>query len=112
MELRFSGGDVAYDYTADEDDVSQAPVTYLEDQRFNPADALEKQNANEYSEATLSQALGKLDQRSRDILKQRWLQDGKKSTLHDLAAQYNISAERVRQLEEAAFNKLRQEIDN
>ena len=67
---------------------------------------LEKQNSTEHNNEKLAEALGNLDDRSRDILQQRWLAE-KKSTLHELAAKYNVSAERIRQLEQSAMKKMK-----
>ena len=79
---------------------------YLEDQSADPAQILESNDWQDSSEAQLHNALSDLDERSRDILSQRWLAE-KKATLHDLAAQYSVSAERIRQLEQSAMAKLR-----
>ena len=91
---------------SDDDDSWQAPQYYLEDLSSNPADSVESQDWKENSEQQLYHALGDLDDRSRDILARRWLAE-EKSTLHELAAEYGISAERIRQLEQNAMKKLR-----
>jgi RNA polymerase sigma-32 factor len=83
-----------------------APQYYLEDHRADPAQQVESTNWQEDSESRLHYALEQLDERSRDILAQRWLND-EKATLHDLAAQYGVSAERIRQLEQNAMQKVR-----
>lgn len=108
MEARLSQTDDSFDMSAhDEDDNNwNAPVNYLEDKRANPAQILEEQNSAQSAEQGLKEALLTLDERSRDILKRRWLAE-KKATLHELAAKYNISAERVRQLEKQAMSKLK-----
>lgn len=108
MEARLNQTDDSFDMSAhDEDDNNwNAPVNYLEDKRANPAQILEEQNSAQSAEQGLKEALLTLDERSRDILKWRWLAE-KKATLHELAAKYNISAERVRQLEKQAMNKLK-----
>lgn len=108
MESRLSGQDMAFDPAADEDDESayQTPAHYLEDSRYDPAVQLEEADWNDTSNHNLHQALQGLDDRSRDILYHRWLAD-EKATLHDLAAKYNVSAERIRQLEKNAMNKLK-----
>jgi RNA polymerase sigma-32 factor len=67
---------------------------------------LEQENSTSHDNEQLAQAMETLDERSRDILQQRWLSE-KKSTLHDLAAQYNVSAERIRQLEQNAMKKMK-----
>ena len=108
MEGRLSSRDLAYDLPldADDDDLWQAPQYYLEDQRSDPALAVESSDWQRSSEDQLRQAMAELDERSRDILAQRWLAE-EKSTLHELAAQYGVSAERIRQLEQNAMKKLR-----
>ena len=108
MEGRLSSRDLGYDQPidADDDDVWQAPQYYLEDHSADPALILESSDWQDSSEAQLHHALAGLDERSRDILAQRWLAE-KKATLHELAAQYNVSAERIRQLEQTALDKLR-----
>ncbi len=108
MEGRLSSRDLAYDapLDADEDDGWQAPQYYLEDHSADPALTVESDDWQQSSEERLHQALAELDERSRDILSQRWLAD-EKATLHDLAARYDVSAERIRQLEQTAMKKLR-----
>jgi RNA polymerase sigma-32 factor len=83
-----------------------APAYYLEDKRYDPAAQLEASNWEETSVNGLEVALEKLDDRSRAILQRRWLNDDK-ATLHDLAAEYGVSAERIRQLEKNAMNKIK-----
>lgn len=90
---------------------SWAPEHYLEDQRYNPAVQLESKDWTENREAHLQQAMLSLDARSQDILKRRWL-SAEKSTLHELAAEYRVSAERVRQIEKMAMDKLKIALDN
>ena len=108
MEGRLSSRDLGYDQPvdADDDESWQAPQYYLEDHSGDPAQLLESSEWQDNSEAGLHQALADLDERSRDILSQRWLAE-KKATLHELAAQYGVSAERIRQLEQSAMKKLR-----
>ncbi|MDC0361774.1 RNA polymerase sigma factor RpoH [Halioglobus sp.] len=108
MEGRLSSRDLGYDQPVDgeDDNAWQAPQYFLEDQSSDPSDILESSDWQDSNEALLHNAMGELDERSRDILAQRWLSD-KKSTLHDLADQYGVSAERIRQLEQAAMKQLR-----
>ncbi|KPJ68018.1 MAG: hypothetical protein AMJ43_00960 [Coxiella sp. DG_40] len=108
MEARLSQTDDSFDVsTYDEDDNSlSAPVNYLEDKRADPAQILEEQNFTQNAKQSLEEALLSLDERSRDILERRWLAE-EKATLHELAVKYNISAERVRQLEKHAMDKLK-----
>ena len=108
MEGRLSSRDLAYDMStdSDDDDAWQAPQAYLEDHSADPALMVESSDWQQDSEARLHEALSALDERSRDILAQRWLAE-EKATLHELAAQYEVSAERIRQLEQNAMKKLR-----
>lgn len=114
MEERLlNGGDVSFSATEeDEENNTNIPEKYLTaPQSFNPEYALENDNWSKSREENLANALEQLDERSRDILQQRWLTDSK-STLHELAAKYNVSAERIRQLEENALKKLKAIIEN
>ncbi len=107
MEKRLSGLDIGFDGPDDNDEnIAPAPANYLEDTSLEPAQLTEQSNWTENQETRLYSALKELDERSRDILQQRWLTDNK-STLHKLADQYGISAERIRQLENNAIKKLR-----
>ncbi|MCK9798560.1 RNA polymerase factor sigma-32 [Pseudomonas chlororaphis] len=108
MESRLTGQDMAFDPAAEADDDSafQSPANYLEDHRYDPARQLEDADWTDNSTSNLHEALEVLDDRSRDILYQRWLAE-EKATLHDLAQKYNVSAERIRQLEKSAMNKLK-----
>lgn len=107
MEMRLHANDAAFDgFATGEDEDAFAPAQYLEDKSLNPAFLLETDRTNELQQTALYEALQGLDARSQDILQTRWLND-EKATLHDLAAKYNISAERVRQLEKAAMAKLK-----
>ena len=109
MESRLSGHDLPFDpVDSDSDDEHEAftPAAYLRDEQANPAEALEQDDWEEQTTSRLSAALDLLDPRSRDIVQRRWLDDDK-PTLHQLAAEYQISAERIRQLETNAMKKLR-----
>ncbi len=107
MEGRLSSYDAGFDAGEnDDDDGYVAPAHYLEDNRYDPAARLEEANWEETSVNGLEMALEKLDDRSRVILQRRWLNDDK-ATLHDLAAEYGVSAERIRQLEKNAMNKVK-----
>lgn len=108
MESRLSAHDASFDaYTDDDDDQAyQAPAYYLEDHRYNPAKELEDSDWAADASSRLQQAMDQLDDRSRDILVQRWLSEDK-STLHELADVYGVSAERIRQLEKNAMNKVK-----
>ncbi|MBT4520387.1 MAG: RNA polymerase sigma factor RpoH [Halieaceae bacterium] len=107
MEGRLSSRDLAYDAPAganDEEDW-QAPQYYLQNMSGDPAQEVETRDWRQNNKRELHEALADLDERSRDIVAQRWLSE-KKSTLHELAAQYSVSAERIRQLEQNAMKKL------
>lgn len=108
MESRLTGHDMSFDPSDSDDDEKayQSPANYLEDHSYDPALQLEASDHSESTSSSLHEALSELDERSRDILQQRWLSD-EKVTLHDLAAQYGVSAERIRQLEKNAMKKLK-----
>lgn len=106
MEGRLYAVDMAFDIDDKDDDSYVAPANYLEDNRYDPARLLESENWEENETNNLYDALEHLDERSRDIIQRRWLSD-KKPTLHELAAQYGVSAERIRQLEKNAMNKVK-----
>ncbi len=106
MEGRLAASDMNFDVGVDDDEDSVAPVHFLEDRSADPALQLEESDWEESSQADLSVALEKLDDRSRDILHARWLSENK-ATLHDLADKYGVSAERIRQLEKNAMNKIK-----
>jgi len=107
MESRLAGQDVTFDAQSDDEDEVMAPAAYLADSRFEPAAQLEAANFEADNSQRLHSALATLDERSRDIVAARWLSDDGKTTLQDLADKYNVSAERIRQLEKNAMNKLR-----
>jgi len=108
MESRLSNYDMAFDATSDDDDDAMvAPSTYLASPAHDPAQQLESSDWQQQRSDALSESLQTLDDRSRDILMSRWMNDDKKATLHELAAKYNVSAERIRQLEKNAMKKMR-----
>lgn len=108
MEGRLSSHDAAFDAGVDDDDDSafKSPAFYLEDLNANPATGIENSDYEQDTHGRLHDALASLDDRSRAILEQRWLHE-QKSTLHELAAEYQVSAERIRQLEKNAMKKLK-----
>lgn len=112
MEQRLNAMDTSFDAPEDDDhdDSFKAPERYLFDVNDDPALQAEKADSGDQGREKLFLALEQLDERSRDILQQRWLNDDK-LTLHDLADKYGVSAERVRQLEKNAMNKLRQHME-
>ncbi|WP_105188292.1 RNA polymerase sigma factor RpoH [Pseudoalteromonas sp. T1lg48] len=109
MESRMSGQDMGFDLTNDEDDSSlgqsYSPVQYLTDNSSDLAESVEQEQWQEQSHTRLFSALKTLDERSQDIVSSRWLAD-EKATLQELAEKYQVSAERVRQLEKSAMKKL------
>ena len=110
MEGRLTAYDAAFEAQGDDDDEGStyvAPALYLEDNRYDPARLVENEDYEEQSTSALHEAMEQLDDRSRNILQRRWLDDDK-STLHELAAEYNVSAERIRQLEKNAMEKIKE----
>ena len=105
METRLSGHDLALETGNDEDDVF-SPIAYLEDSRREPTRVLESRDRDHLEGEGLQMALGRLDERSRRIVEARWLSDDS-ATLHDLAAEFGVSAERIRQIETKAMQKMR-----
>jgi len=108
MEARLNNQDVAFDISDDADDDAPqvAPSTWLADTRMEPESTLEKEDLQTQNMAKLKDAMSKLDERSLDIIQARWLNEDK-ATLHDLAAKYEVSAERIRQIEKNAMNKIK-----
>jgi RNA polymerase sigma-32 factor len=106
MEGRLASADMNFDVGVDDDEDTVAPIHYLEDRRADPAMQLEESDWEESSQQHLSIALEQLDERSRDIIASRWLVEDK-ATLHELAEKYGVSAERIRQLEKNAMNKVK-----
>lgn len=108
MEARLSSNDVCFDAPTDssDDDAVYAPAHYLEDRRFDPLEAVESAEAGENEQNQLATAMEQLDTRSQEIIRRRWLNEDK-ATLHELAAEYNVSAERIRQLENNAMKKMK-----
>lgn len=107
MESRLTSYDASFEAQSDDEDEGRyAPQYYLEDE-VNPADMVEDADWEESNNNALAEAMDSLDERSRDIVQQRWLNE-QKATLHELAAEYNISAERVRQIEKNAMDKIKE----
>lgn len=109
MEKRLSSQDIAFDAPTDvdeEEDNFFSPSAYLEDRRYDPADLIEKYEWEMHGHNQLEHALAQLDARSQDIVQQRWLGESK-ATLQELAERYHVSAERIRQIENEAFKKLK-----
>ncbi len=108
MEQRLSARDLSFDPAplGQEDDESFGPSAYLPAPDADPAETVEDEEWDSSSSRQLTQALGALDERSRQVVRRRWISEPK-ATLHELAAEYGVSAERIRQIEVAAFTKLR-----
>src|ERR1035437_493011 len=105
METRLSGHDLALDSGSDDED-SFSPIAYLEDSRNEPTRVLESRARDHLHGAGLQAALASIDERSRRIVESRWLSDDP-ATLHELAAEFGVSAERIRQIEAKAMQKMR-----
>lgn len=108
MEIRLTGGELALESSMDDDDDGFAPISYLSDEgAFEPTQVLADRAMQSLQGEGLENALEKLDPRSRRIIEARWLQDDQTATLHELAAEFGVSAERIRQIEVAAMKKMR-----
>jgi RNA polymerase sigma-32 factor len=111
MESRLANQDLSFDgLEDDDDDAPSAPSTYIPDLRMEPAKMLERQDTERDQHERLHLALQGLDERSKTILRERWLNE-KKQTLHELAEQFGVSAERIRQIEKNAMKKLRLQLE-
>ncbi|HJV24493.1 MAG TPA: RNA polymerase sigma factor RpoH [Aromatoleum sp.] len=106
METRLSGRDVPLEGDSD-DDEHFAPIAYLPDPHAEPSEVLERAQLAHLQDVGLHNALASLDERSREIVRRRWLTEGESATLHELAAEYGVSAERIRQIEAKAMQKMR-----
>jgi RNA polymerase sigma-32 factor len=107
MERRLSARDLSFDIAPDADDEEgYGPASYLPAADADPAEQVEAEEWNASSSENLSAAMERLDERSRAILQRRWMTDDK-ATLHELAAEFGVSAERIRQIEAGAMSKLR-----
>ncbi len=115
METRLSGGDVALEPQTDDGEESFAPIAYLADDTHEPTRALEARHRDWLSADGIQQALDVLDARSRRVVEERWLKVNDDAsggmTLHDLASEYGVSAERIRQIEVAALKKMRKALE-
>jgi RNA polymerase sigma-32 factor len=107
METRIAGGDIALEGSPDDEEERFAPIAYLADMREEPEQALERKQMARMQDEGLKTALASLDERSRRIIERRWLTEGDASTLHELAAEYGVSAERIRQIEAKAMQKMK-----
>mgnify|MGYP001306468201 FL=1 len=108
MEYRLNGREIAIDYSDDEsEDDHYKPISYLQDDSLNPSDQLEQDETKENNFSLLRHSLKELDDRSRAIVEARWLSSNKSETLHELAVKFDVSAERIRQIEQNALTKLK-----
>jgi len=109
MESRLSGRDIGFDAPSDEDDerAPPAPAAYLVAHEEDPAQAYERSNSQDDKLGLLREGMARLDARSRDIIMRRWLDDESKVTLQELADEYGVSAERIRQVEANALKKMK-----
>jgi RNA polymerase sigma-32 factor len=111
MEARMSAHDQAFELSSDDDDAKEgstySPAQYLEDKRSDLAEEVENEQWEDHTQRRLLSAINTLDERSQDIVRARWLDEENKTTLQELADKYQVSAERVRQLEANAMKKLR-----
>jgi RNA polymerase sigma-32 factor len=108
MEYRLNGREIAIDYSDDEsEDDHYKPISYLQDDSLSPSDQLEQDEIKENNFSLLRDSLKELDDRSRAIMEARWLSSNKSETLHELAEKFDVSAERIRQIEQNALTKLK-----
>ena len=108
MEYRLNGNEISLDAQIDDDgDESFSPIAYLEDESPEPSEQLQIKQTETAQSVGLARALASLDDRSRRVLEARWLTDSNTLTLHDLAAEFGVSAERIRQIEQKAMQKIK-----
>jgi RNA polymerase sigma-32 factor len=107
MEIRMSGQDIGLDPTTDDGEESFSPIAYLASPEAEPVEVLSQEQTERLQHEGLVAALDSLDDRSRRIIESRWLNPDEPATLHELAAEYGVSAERIRQIEAKAMQKMR-----
>jgi RNA polymerase sigma-32 factor len=110
MEQRIQGGDIAFDPLPEDGEEAASPMTFMADPSEGPAEAYEREESEELNSAGLTRALERLDDRSRRIIEARWLREGDTKTLHELADEFGVSAERIRQIEAKAMQKMKKEM--
>ena len=111
MEQRLQGGDMALEPSSDDGDESMSPIAYLADTAEGPSEVFEREQTESLKARGLTAALESLDERSRRIIKARWLAgDTQSSTLHQLADEFGVSAERIRQIEAKAMQKMKKHL--
>jgi RNA polymerase sigma-32 factor len=106
METRLGGQDIALEPAGDDDD-SFGPIAYLRDPALEPSQALEEKQTEQRKKSGLRAAIDALDPRSRRIIEARWLNENESATLHDLATEFSVSAERIRQIEQKALSRMK-----
>ncbi len=111
MEQRLSGQEISLEPLNDDDESWVSPIAYLQDATVDPLDRLTNIQRDDAATDGLKTALESLDERSRRIVEARWLSEGKEMTLHELASEFGVSAERIRQIESKAMQKMRASLD-
>jgi RNA polymerase sigma-32 factor len=111
MEMRLAGQDLALEPAVDDDEDTYTPIAYLADPQDEPSRVIEVEETQRLRREGLASALAALDPRSRRIIEARWLREQDSATLHDLAAEFGVSAERIRQIEAKALAKMRGTMD-
>lgn len=107
MESRFAGHELAFESSSDDDEEAYSPIQYLADTIDHEPSHILESNQNQHLQSSgLTHALESLDERSRRIVEARWLREADTATLHELAAEFNVSAERIRQIEQKALSKM------
>ena len=107
METRLGGHDIALEPANDDENDGFSPIAYLRDPAAEPSQILEDEESERLQKSDLCDALEELDPRSRRIIEARWLREDKSATLHDLAAEFGVSAERIRQIEQKALTRMK-----
>jgi len=110
MEQRLQGGDVSLEPSPDDGEDFVTPITYLRDTAEGPAEIFEREQSEANAHTGLAKALESLDERSRRIIRARWLAESNPKTLHELADEFGVSAERIRQIEAKAMQKMKKEM--
>jgi RNA polymerase sigma-32 factor len=110
MEQRLQGSDIALEPSPDDGDEVVTPIAYLADTSAGPAEQFEHEQSARLQSEGLRRALEKLDERSRRIIRARWLSESEPKTLHELADEFGVSAERIRQIESKAMQKMKREL--
>ncbi|HZZ94043.1 MAG TPA: RNA polymerase sigma factor RpoH [Usitatibacter sp.] len=110
MEQRIQGGDIAFDPLPEDGEEVASPMAFMADPGEGPAEEYEREQSESLNTEGLTRALDRLDERSRRIIQARWLADGDTKTLHELADEFGVSAERIRQIEAKAMQKMKKEM--